>query len=487
MVGAPSTSQGGRLGGRGRGRGSVGVCPQEDTYHSPCLKGKTLEEQDDKVPAPPRFFPKRPSGVQPPFNTGNPEPGQIFCHFFDEELLQRLVHYTNQKAVGGKKFKWTPVAVEEMKKFVGVLFYMSVVRLPQITDYWRKGSIFSVSHPATVMSRDRLRHILSNLQLSDPKSDAVASQEVTKLIFTDEEELPNASAAVVPTPSEQQEERGTGATAAVSKINQIIVQQEVSRTRATVAHEQAPRPAKKRVWVIGESHVRRAAQLAAVTRGNHLGLSNTCICWFGCGGLHWNGLVPFFNESLQGRALPDVLLINCGGNDLGFLPSVKLVNVMKEDLLQFHCQHPGMQIILSAIPQRRRYKAGPNPAKFEKARRFVNSFMTAFMEKRLVHYTNQKAVCNLEKGKKIQVDSVTVEEMKKFVGVLFYMSVVRLPQITDYWRKEFVFSVSHPATVMSRDRFRHILSNLQLSDPKSDAENDAKKGMENYDPIQCGG
>uniref|UniRef100_A0AAV2LRG3 Uncharacterized protein n=1 Tax=Knipowitschia caucasica TaxID=637954 RepID=A0AAV2LRG3_KNICA len=43
---------------------------------------------------------------------------------------------------------------------------------------------------------------------------------------------------------------------------------------------------------------------------------------------------------------------SCGGNDPGSLPSVKLVNAMREDLLQLHHQHPGMQIILSAIPQR---------------------------------------------------------------------------------------------------------------------------------------
>lgn len=113
---------------------------------------------------------------------------------------------------------------------------------------------------------------------------------------------------------------------------------------------------------------------------DHLSLSNARVLWFGWGGLRWEGLVPFFNNSLRGRALPDVLLIHCGGNDVGFLPSVKLVNVMKQDLLQLYRLHPGMQIIFSAIPQRCRYRAGADLGKLEKARKFVNSVMTAFME-----------------------------------------------------------------------------------------------------------
>ncbi|KAK7889138.1 hypothetical protein WMY93_024698 [Mugilogobius chulae] len=129
------------------------------------------------------------------------------------------------------------------------------------------------------------------------------------------------------------------------------------------------------VWIIGDGHVRNAAQRAAVTKGCHLSLPNTVIRWFGRASLRWEGLVPFFNESLRGRAVPDILLINCGGNDLGVLKSVKMVNVMREDLLQLHQLHPRMKIIFSALPQRRQYSG-----KLEKARKFVNSVMRTLME-----------------------------------------------------------------------------------------------------------
>nr|XP_033502423.1 piggyBac transposable element-derived protein 4-like [Epinephelus lanceolatus] len=135
-----------------------------------------MDDSDEAAPTPPRFFPKRPPGVQLPFNLGNPSPGEIFCRFVDAEVLQHLVECTNKKAATnqekGKTFVWTPVSTDELKKFIGLLLYMSVVQMPQLSDYWRQGTIFHQPYPATVMSRDRFRLILSNLHMSDPKADA---------------------------------------------------------------------------------------------------------------------------------------------------------------------------------------------------------------------------------------------------------------------------------------------------------------------------
>ena len=129
------------------------------------------------------------------------------------------------------------------------------------------------------------------------------------------------------------------------------------------------------VWIIGDSYVRRGAQRATETSSSNLGL-DLRVCWFGWGGLRWRGVLPFFSYSLRGRAVPDVLLIHCGGNDLGDVPSVQLLTQMKEDLHQLHHRHPGMKIMLS---QRRRWRAGANPVKMDKARKFVNSVMATFV------------------------------------------------------------------------------------------------------------
>ncbi len=81
---------------------------------------------------------------------------------------------------------------------------------------------------------------------------------------------------------------------------------------------------------------------------------------------------PFFSLSLQGKATPDVLIIHCGGNDMGDITSIILVIMMKGDLHQLHVKHPGMKIVFSSLTQRCKWKAGGNPSNIEKARKLVN-------------------------------------------------------------------------------------------------------------------
>ncbi|KAI9523086.1 hypothetical protein NQZ68_031175 [Dissostichus eleginoides] len=82
------------------------------------------------------------------------------------------------------------------------------------------------------------------------------------------------------------------------------------------------------VWIIGSSYVRRGEERARHTMGSNLGL-NCC--------------------SLRGRTVPDVLLIHCGGNDLGNINGVELVTAMKQDLLSLSDNFSEMKIILSSI------------------------------------------------------------------------------------------------------------------------------------------
>lgn len=71
----------------------------------------------------------------------------------------------------------------------------------------------------------------------------------------------------------------------------------------------------------------------------------------------------------------------------------------------------------------------------------------------------------------------------KFIGMLLYMSLLSRPKISDFWRQNSIFEVQFPATVMSRDRFRAILSNIHFSDPDKNLENEQKKGTDEYDHL----
>ncbi|KAJ8356502.1 hypothetical protein SKAU_G00192960 [Synaphobranchus kaupii] len=122
----------------------------------------------------------------------------------------------------------------------------------------------------------------------------------------------------------------------------------------------------KNVWIVGDSYIRRGEERARETMGTSLGL-DARVQWFGWGGLRWERLLPFIHQSLRGRAAPDVLLIHCGGNDLGNTKSLRLVADMKRDLQDLHRRFPGTKILLSAISQRRRWRTA-NPGKIDKTR-----------------------------------------------------------------------------------------------------------------------
>lgn len=131
------------------------------------------------------------------------------------------------------------------------------------------------------------------------------------------------------------------------------------------------------IWIVGDSYVRRGQRQAKETMGTNLGVS-AHIQWFGRGGLCWDGLLPWFKQCMKGRTALDVLVIHCGGNDLGRVKSTELLKVMKKDLLTLYKQFPQMRILFSAINQRCHWRHAP-PEKVDKARKFVNHVMASFV------------------------------------------------------------------------------------------------------------
>lgn len=108
-------------------------------------------------------------------------PYDIFCRFFDNEVLDLLVEQTNvyydQFLVkkGGldslPKFSraraWTPVTQPEMKVFLAIVIYQGLVRLPNYDMYWSTNELISLKNVASYMTRDRFLNILAFLHASD--------------------------------------------------------------------------------------------------------------------------------------------------------------------------------------------------------------------------------------------------------------------------------------------------------------------------------
>ncbi|XP_022533394.2 uncharacterized protein LOC111194197 [Astyanax mexicanus] len=132
------------------------------------------------------------------------------------------------------------------------------------------------------------------------------------------------------------------------------------------------------VWIIGDSYIRRGEEMARSSLGGDLGVQAE-VSWFGWGGLRWQGLVPFFNQSLRGRTAPDVLIIHCGGNDLGGMNVLHLSAQMKEDLRDLHRRFPHMKIMLSEITPRRQWRSSTHPKRIDAARKWLNGEMADFI------------------------------------------------------------------------------------------------------------
>ncbi|XP_052453867.1 piggyBac transposable element-derived protein 4-like isoform X35 [Carassius gibelio] len=132
------------------------------------------ETDVDQVPQTLRFLPAREPGPQLSAADSH-SPMSLFKLFFTESAVENLCHNTNAQAARamskGHKYKWTDVGVDELYRYIGLIFYMSVLKMSSIADYWRQDSPFSLPFPATVMSRDRYRTISWNVHMSHPDAD----------------------------------------------------------------------------------------------------------------------------------------------------------------------------------------------------------------------------------------------------------------------------------------------------------------------------
>nr|XP_023651886.1 piggyBac transposable element-derived protein 3-like isoform X2 [Paramormyrops kingsleyae] len=137
------------------------------------------KEDADAGPPALMFRPARPPGVQLS-SADRHTPLDLFKMFFSTDAVKTLCRNTNRRAAmhvaEGKKYKWTAVCVEEFYRYIGLVFYMAMVKLEHITDYWRQNTFFSQVLPPKVMSRDRYRTISWNVHMSDPDADPANDQ-----------------------------------------------------------------------------------------------------------------------------------------------------------------------------------------------------------------------------------------------------------------------------------------------------------------------
>ncbi|ROL08893.1 PiggyBac transposable element-derived protein 4 [Anabarilius grahami] len=79
---------------------------------------------------------------------------------------------------------------------------------------------------------------------------------------------------------------------------------------------------------------------------------------------------------------------------------------------------------------------------------------------------------------------ITMKDMMSYLALVIYMGLARLVSLSDYWRKSDLYNLPLPSGIMSGRQFRHVSTSIHLSDPKTDAENEKKKGTPAYRVIR---
>jgi len=88
------------------------------------------------------------------------------------DYVQEKASSKNEKDLKGHKTHksaWKDLSVDEFRVFLGLLFWMGLVRLPDMKDHWSTSYIFQNSSFTQHMSRDRFLAILRNVRFDDLK------------------------------------------------------------------------------------------------------------------------------------------------------------------------------------------------------------------------------------------------------------------------------------------------------------------------------
>ena len=127
----------------------------------------------------PRFLPERTPGLNlPDFQTRQDmskflRPLDFFRLFFTVDIVQKMCDWTNDYAdsVGEQRkslyARWTKVDLDEFYRFIGLLMYMSWVRVPRFCQYWSEDTLLNGLWARRFMSVWRYKCLMSFLKVND--------------------------------------------------------------------------------------------------------------------------------------------------------------------------------------------------------------------------------------------------------------------------------------------------------------------------------
>ena len=162
--------------GRGHGRDSVSVAVCNGNTNADVDKLKGWNDHD-VAPTLPAFIPSRPAGAYFPDNFQPANELDFFELFFTPAVLQDIVDNTNGYAAAQILAKpsyqsadgsWQHTDVEELRKLLGIIIYMGIVKLPHMKHYWSTAPLFQGTWARAMIPRYlRFRALLTFLHIED--------------------------------------------------------------------------------------------------------------------------------------------------------------------------------------------------------------------------------------------------------------------------------------------------------------------------------
>lgn len=105
------------------------------------------------------------------------EPGDYFDAIVDDIVIRLIVDQTNLYATqlvmsndtqpNSRLHQWIPTTTAEIKRFLAIVAYMGMVKLPSLADYWSNDELFGIQFTRNVMSRNRFEILLRMIHFAD--------------------------------------------------------------------------------------------------------------------------------------------------------------------------------------------------------------------------------------------------------------------------------------------------------------------------------
>ena len=103
------------------------------------------------------------------------------------------------------------------------------------------------------------------------------------------------------------------------------------------------------------------------------------VLWAGISGMRWDELVPIVHSMTNCFGIPKMVLIHCGGNDIGIDPCGKLLFHLKFAVYVISKMLPGSMIAYSNILPRRTWRYSNNTDAMERTRKRLNRGLRTYL------------------------------------------------------------------------------------------------------------